>query len=114
MRLAFSVYVDVDERALADARAAVRDELVEDIRTHLATALDELPVATRDARVWSRATPNRQQRLTVDAIVAMSTGHYRVTVRTEDGRTTSRMFETRREAERWADKIDPLPLPDSS
>lgn len=113
MRLAFSVYVEVDERAFPGARTAVRDQLAEDIRTHLADALGELPLQVRDARVWSRATPSRQQRLTVESIDTMSTGSCRVNVRTDDGRTTSRVFETRREAERWADKIDPLPLPDT-
>lgn len=114
MRLAFSVYVDVDERTLPGARVTVRDQLAEDIRIHLAAALDELPLGVRDARVWSRATPSRQQQLTVESIDAMATGSYRVNVRTEEGRTTSRVFETRRDAERWADKIDPLPLPDNS
>lgn len=112
MKLAFSVHIDVDDDTLPSSRSQIRDHLAEDIRGRLTAALEDVPVALREIRVWSRAAPDRRKRLTVESIEPTDRGRYRVTVRAEDNRRTRRTFATQRAAETWANKIDPLPLPD--
>lgn len=112
MKLAFSVHIDVDDHTLPSSRSQIRDHLAEDIRGRLTAALDDVPVALRQVRVWSRAAPDRRRRLTVESIEKTGQGRYRVTVRADDNRRSRRIFATQHAAETWANKIDPLPLPD--
>lgn len=111
MKLAFSIFVDVDERVLPSTRVTIRDQLAEDLRAHLRTALEDPPVRLRDVHVWGRATPERVRRMHVESIRPTDDGRHRVTVRIEDARTTSRTFRTQQAAEAWADRIDPVFLP---
>lgn len=111
MKLAFSIHVDVDPYVLPGPRAVVRDQIAEDLRAYLVKVLEDPPVELDDVRVWARATPERVKRMAVESILPLSDGRYRVTVRVEDDRTTSRTFRTQAAAEAWADLIDPVFLP---
>lgn len=108
MKLAFSILVDVDSGVLPGTKAMVRDQVTEDIRAHLVKAMEDPPVELRDVRVWGRATPERLKPVFVESIVPLADGRYRVTVRVEDNRTTSRTFATQHAAEAWADRVDPV------
>lgn len=111
MKLAFSILIDVDSHVLPGPKAVVRDQVTEDVRAYLVKAMEDPPVEVRDVRVWGRATPARVQPVSVESIVPLPDGRYRVTVRVEDGRTTSRTFATQHAAEAWADRVDPVFLP---
>lgn len=111
MKLAFSVHVDVDETVFSRSSATSRDQLTENIRSQLNAAADALPIPLREVRVWGRATPTRQPPMTVVSVQHTRTGQYQVIVRAEDGRTSARTFSTWHDANAWAGRIDPLPLP---
>lgn len=106
MKLAFSVHVDVDEAARMPPAATISPST---------SATTSVPPRTRfqlrEVRVWGRATPTKQPPLTVVAVHATRAGQYQVIVRAEDGRTNARTFATRHDADAWASRIDPLPLP---
>lgn len=111
MKLAYSIHVDIDENALPGPKLAVRDQVAEDLRSYLVEMLSDPPVDLREVRVWGRATPERVKQRRVESILPAPDGRYRVTVRVEENRTTSRTFPTRYAAEAWADRIDPVFLP---
>lgn len=111
MKLAYSVLVDVDPHTPTGPRTPFRDEAAELLRAHLVKALQTPPIDIRGARVFGRATPERVKRMDVESLTPLPNGRYKVTVRVEDNRTTSRTFPTRHAAETWADRIDPVFLP---
>lgn len=111
MKLAYAIHVDIDPTVLPGSRSAVREQVAEELRDHLVKAMQSAPVDLREVRVWARATPERVTRMAVESIYPTEDGRYRVRVRIEDNRTTTRTFATRHAAEAWADQVDPVFLP---